>query len=159
MYKEGRYRQVHNRGAILNPMIKRLLQILKIAAFVVIGGAICWAVSQYVQYRTGASSLPNASVVACQRHGVQHQVLIRDGQLSAVETDARLCDTLTITNEDSRLRLIAFGPHDHHLPYDGVVEKLLDQRQSLTITLDQAGRYSFHDHLEENIVGYFTVSR
>jgi len=97
-------------------------------------------------------------VRTCKNHGVHHEVTIRQGKPSTFEVDGHLCDTLTITNEDDRLRLMAFGIHSHHQAYDGVVEKLLAQGKSLTVTFDQLGRFTYHDHLEDSVQGYFTVS-
>lgn len=87
-----------------------------------------------------------------------HQVTIKNSQLSTVKTEAKLCDTLTIINQDSRPRLVAFGVHDHHTAYDGVTEKTLDHGQNLTITLDQAGDFIFHDHLQDEVQGSFVVA-
>ncbi len=95
--------------------------------------------------------------VACSKTGTAHAVTIHDSVVSPEHTDAKICDTLTVTNEDNRLRLMAFGAHDHHQAYGGITEKVLSQNQHLTITFNQAGTYEFHDHLEDTVIGYFTV--
>lgn len=63
-------------------------------------------------------------------------------------TNANLCDSITFTNYDNITREIAFGPHEDHVPYDGVAEKLLNKGQSFTITANQAGSYHFHDKVD-----------
>lgn len=91
------------------------------------------------------------------QHNV-HGVTIQNGQPMPARTKARRCDILTVTNQDPRLRLIAFGPHERHISYDGISEKLLAQGQSLTITLISTGTYTFHDHLDDGAQGSFTVT-
>jgi uncharacterized membrane protein YukC len=54
---------------------------------------------------------------------------------------------------------VAFGLHEHHVPYDGTTEKILIQGQSLTVTLVQAGNFRFHDHWHDQIQGTFTVTK
>ncbi len=93
----------------------------------------------------------------CSGSHASHQVNIQNNQVNPAHTDGKLCDTLTITNKDNRVRLVAFGEHDNHQPYDGVTEKALKQNESLTITFNQAGSYLFHDHLQEEAQGTFTV--
>ncbi len=67
------------------------------------------------------------------------------------------CDTLTFTNQDNKVRLIAFGPHENHVSYDGITERAIGLNQSFTITLINPGTYIFHDHLNENVKGSFIV--
>lgn len=85
-------------------------------------------------------------------------VTIWQNELHPAHTTAQLCDTLTITNADNTIRLMAFGAHDHHVPYDDITEQVLGRGQSLTLTLNQLGTYHYHDHLHDEIVGDFTVS-
>lgn len=87
-----------------------------------------------------------------------YQVTIQNGKVLPARTEAHKCDTLVITNADSRARLIAFGPHDHHVSYDGVSERVLGQGQSLSITLVTPGTFTFHDHdAYPDTQGTFTV--
>ena len=110
------------------------------------------------EHGMGDSSKKTAAV-QCRGNHALHVVTIKDNIMSPVYTQAKLCDTLTITNDDNTLRLVAFGPSDHHVAYDGVTEKLLQQGQSLTVTLNQAGSFTFHDHLHSTLVGQFAVHR
>jgi len=87
-----------------------------------------------------------------------HRVVIQQGKVTPEHTTAPRCDTLTITNLDSTGRLLAFGPHEHHVPYDGVAERVVSKGQSLTVTLVQAGNFRFHDHLHDEVQGTFTVT-
>lgn len=86
-----------------------------------------------------------------------HTVMIMDNKVTPDAITAKLCDRLTIENMDSKAREIGFGAHDHHTPYDGVAEKVLNKDQSLTVTLNKAGEFHFHDHLQEEVAGSFTV--
>jgi plastocyanin len=86
-----------------------------------------------------------------------HNIMIMSGKAEPDTITAKLCDSLTITNMDARAREIAFGPHDSHVAYDGVSEKVLNVGDSMTITLIQAGSFHFHDHLDDSSQGYFAV--
>jgi len=88
-----------------------------------------------------------------------YRVVIRDGKVPSNHVQGKQCDTLTITNNDTLTREIAFGPHERHVAYDGVAERLLSKGQSLTVTLDKTGSFHWHDHLHDEVEGYFTVSK
>jgi hypothetical protein len=93
-------------------------------------------------------------------HGHSYSVMVMDNKVKPANTiRGKLCDTITITNMDDVAREIAFGPHDNHVPYDGVAEKVLNKDQAFTITLDQIGNFHWHDHLHDEVEGYFSVSK
>ncbi len=71
---------------------------------------------------------------------------------------AKRCDKLMITNKDNTAREIAFGLHSHHEAYDGVTERVLGKDDSFTVTLNQTGSFRWHDHLHDEIQGFFTVA-
>ena len=105
---------------------------------------------------------PAASAAVCKNQGVQSQnynIMIMDSRVEPSITNGRLCDTVTITNMDKVAREIAFGPHENHIPYDGVAEKVLNLGQSFTITLDKIGDVHFHDHLHDEVDGHIIVSK
>ncbi len=95
---------------------------------------------------------------SCPRTGTQHTAVVKDGKVTPAHTDAKRCDTLTITNEDARARLMAFGMHDKHVAYDGVSQQRLEQGQRFTVTLNKTGDYLFHDHYDEDAKGTFSVT-
>ncbi len=105
----------------------------------------------------GISQVGGKNTGACQGVKANHIVTISGGQVSPIHTQARLCDTLTFVNKDSVLRDIAFGPHPQHQAYGGEVEEIVRKGYPKTITLNQAGDYSFHDHLNPDIIGQFSV--
>lgn len=88
-----------------------------------------------------------------------YKAMIMDGKVSDPQINGKLCDTITFTNMDHLAREIAFGPHEDHVAYDGVPEKVLNQNQSFTITLNQAGSFHWHDHEHDEVEGYFTVTK
>jgi hypothetical protein len=90
--------------------------------------------------------------------GALHKVVIQKSRVDPMQTSAQLCERLEITNMDNDTRLVAFGEHEDHQAYDGVSERFLRQGQSLIITLDKAGSFKFHDHLEDAVQGFFVVS-
>ena len=99
------------------------------------------------------------SPVVCSGQHTGHQVEIKANAMVPDQINGKLCDTLTITNNDISDRLVAFGPHDAHAPYDGVTEMLLKPGQAFTITFIKLGTYHFHDHLDDIAQGDFTVTR
>ncbi len=133
---------------------------LTIAGFIIVSGAVVTGTFySYNHFFTKTSTTAQSTVAQCTRKGAVHTVAIQNDVASPKHTDGLLCDTLTITNYDSRVRLIAFGEHDNHQPYDGVEEKELAKDQSLTITLNQAGTFEFHDHIGDIVQGDFTVTK
>lgn len=95
---------------------------------------------------------------ACSQHKQSHIVVISNGLVSPITTNAGLCDTLTFVNEDQQTRVIAFGAHPDHNGYGGEFEVLVKQGRPETITLNLAGEYIFHDHLDPATTGSFTVA-
>jgi len=95
---------------------------------------------------------------ACQGQHANHKVTIKNSAVSPLQTDADKCDTLTIINEDDYEREIAFGVHPYHDVYAGETELVIRPGKSKTITLSEAGTFSFHDHLQPETSGKFTVS-
>ena len=139
-------------------MLKHKQWLIVCAVLLGTAAAIAGVYAVTTKYLDNQTVAARPAVAACPVHGTVHHAAFRHGVVAPRTTAARRCDTLIITNEDDQIRLVAFGPHDHHEPYDGVTEKILSQRQSLTIVLDQAGSYSFHDYLDDNAIGYFTLA-
>ena len=98
-----------------------------------------------------------SSAASCTHTGRTRLVTILDSKAQPAHTTADLCDKLKIENEDSRIRLMAFGVHDKHQSYDGVEERVLDKGQSFSVVLNQVGTFKFHDHLDDSAQGTFTV--
>jgi hypothetical protein len=115
---------------------------------VVVGGALAIGLSGN---QTAADGCPAGS------SATKYTVTIRGGKPSNAHVQARRCDMLVMVNADSLAREIAFGVHDHHTVYNGVEERVLGQNKSLTITLNKTGTYHWHDHLHDEVEGYFTV--
>ena len=120
---------------------------LIILIFLVLGGGLSFALT-----RSNTSCSSTAL-------GVTHTVTIKDGKPSNGDIQAKLCDRLTITNQDDVIRHIAFGVHEKHVAYDGVSEKFLTTGQSLSVVLDKVGTFHWHDHDHDEVEGYFTTTR
>ncbi|MCA9346187.1 cytochrome C oxidase subunit IV family protein [Candidatus Saccharibacteria bacterium] len=114
--------------------------------------------THYLAQRENISQVEGQETGACSELRQNHSVVIKDGEVSPIITDANLCDTLTITNNDDETREIAFGSHPSHDSYAGEEEISLRSGKSETITLSVEGTYSFHDHLDPDTYGYFIVS-
>lgn len=107
-----------------------------------------------------ASHPTDSNLVSCAgKRGENHVVSINNSKVSPWQTRANTCDTLTITNDDNELRLMAFGTHQHHQPYNGVAEQVLGQGQGLEVVLNTTGTYQFHDHIHPSVVGEFIVTK
>lgn len=96
---------------------------------------------------------------ACKGRGKTHKVTIKNGQVEPLVTEAKICDTLTFINEDDQRREIAFGAHPRHDSYGGDTEVPLYKGRPNSITLNQAGDYLFHDHLDPTTYGQFVVEQ
>jgi len=100
-----------------------------------------------------------ASSSRCSRHGQPYQVVIENDHASPEITNAKLCGKLEFINQDNTIREIAFGPHERHVAYDGVAARVLGKGQSFTITLNQIGLFHFHDHIHDEVSGFFNVTK
>ena len=106
------------------------------------------------------ASSADTSNNACQGKASKiYTVNIKNSKPSTSQINAKLCDRLTFRDLDHVTREIAFGAHENHVPYDGVAERVLNQNQGFTITLNQTGTFHWHDHEHDEVEGYFTVSR
>lgn len=94
---------------------------------------------------------------ACKELRAGHIVTISNGQASPAQIQAKRCDILTFINYDEQNREMAFGAHPNHDGYGGMFEVKLDGDHPETITLNQAGEFMFHDHLDPTVYGYFSV--
>lgn len=137
-------------------MLKKLASPLLVIIGVV--GAVCGVVYLSNMYMTNQKNEKSAGSAACAgTNSTSHLVVIKDGVVTPETTNATRCDMLTIINNDSKTREIAFGQHDNHIEYGGVSEKPVAPGESLTITLDKLGEYIFHDHYQEEVGGTFSV--
>lgn len=95
---------------------------------------------------------------ACQERGENHIVTIQDGIVDKSEVSATRCDTLTFVSRDSGERKITFGFHEEHYTYGGESEITVTSRRHKSITLNETGAYTFHDHLDPSVAGTFIVN-
>lgn len=95
---------------------------------------------------------------ACYGQHTNHKVTIKNGQVRPLYTVASKCDRLTFINEDDEVREITFGTHPEHGVYAGENELIVRKGRSKSITLSEPGTYQFHDHLQAEIAGHFTVA-
>ena len=131
-------------------MNKRTIALIIALIIFVVGGALAIAL---IGGQTAANACKSAS------KPTHYTVTIQGGKVSNNALTAQKCDTLTITNEDSAIREVAFGPHDHHVAYDGIEERIIHQNESVTVTLIKAGTFHWHDHIHDEVEGNFTVTQ
>lgn len=106
----------------------------------------------------GIAQVGGRNTGACEGAYVIHKVTIQNGVVSPGHTDARKCDRLEITNQDNTVRNIAFGAKSHPETYGG--EETLDLPKGLaqTLILDQTGTHLFHDSVDTQTAGDFSVT-
>jgi cytochrome o ubiquinol oxidase subunit IV len=107
----------------------------------------------------GISQVGGAETGACANIGTNYQVIIQNGQVAPLRTEARLCDSLTFINQDEAVRSIAFGSYPHHEAYGGETEVMVRPAHPKTITLNQLGSHLFYDHSHPGTAGYFIVTK
>ena len=95
---------------------------------------------------------------ACQGVKANHKVTIKNNQADPPYVIAGICDTLTFINEDNEAREITFGTHPEHGVYAGETELIVRKGRPKSVTLSEMGTYRFHDHLQPDIAGEFTVT-
>jgi len=105
----------------------------------------------------GISQVSGKQTGACNDIGENHKIIIKDGMATPAHTQAKLCDSMTFINEDSKVRDMAFGSHPNHEIYGGESEETARKGYPKTITLNQAGTYQYHDHLDPAVHGFFSV--
>lgn len=115
------------------------------------------AVTKRLAQDEGIAQIGGQKTGACQGVKDNHKVVISGGKISPTYTKAHRCDTLTFVNEDNQKRLIAFGVHPGHEAYGGQEEELVRKGYPKTITLNETGNYTFHDHLSPAVSGSFSV--
>lgn len=138
--------------------MKKLVSSLVTSGIVITVIMISFVIYHLDKPSSETEKTPQPSTVDCLHTGTTHNVIIQNAIADPAHTAAHLCDSLTITNSDDRVRLIAFGTHEQHQSYYGITEKVLSQQQSFTILLNKAGTYSFHDHIGDVAHGDFTVN-
>lgn len=116
-------------------------------------------VSKYLAEKEGIYQIDGQKTGACQGTKLNHKIIIKNNEVSPKRIDAKLCDTLTFINEDDQVREIGFGSHPVHDGYSGQDELLVYKGRAKHITLNQTGEYIFHDHLDPQATGSFTVEQ
>lgn len=113
--------------------------------------------SKQVAEKEGIHQIEGTKTGACERVGENHQIIITNG-FSPQRIQAKLCDTLSFTNQGSASVMIMFGTADQAQVYAGHEDLTVRKGKSETITLNQSGNYNFYDHHGPNGTGSFTVA-
>lgn len=95
---------------------------------------------------------------ACNELLQNHTVIIASGIASPSAVEANRCDTLTFVNKDDYDYKLGFGSHPDDVSYGGVDEIIVEKGHPEIITLNQAGDYTFHDHLDLGVAGSLSVT-
>lgn len=94
---------------------------------------------------------------ACNQPLNNHIMTIKNGIVTPNVINAKRCDTLTFINDDKTVYRIGFGVYPGDVSYGGEYAIVLDDGRPETITLNEAGTFTFQDYTEKSISGQFTV--
>ena len=94
---------------------------------------------------------------ACRGIKANHQVIIVGGTVSPLRVEAKLCDTLSFTNQDSDSREISFGTPASPSTYAGQTTITIRKGKSETITLNQSGTYTYFSQRNPQAIASFKV--
>lgn len=108
--------------------------------------------------KEGIDQINGKETGACQENKVSHIVTIKDGVASPAHVQARRCDTLTFNNQDDAVYELAFGLHPEDVSYGGEDIVVLDDGRPETITLNELGSFAIHDHGDQNLILYLSVT-
>ncbi len=95
---------------------------------------------------------------ACEELFSNHQIVIKEAQVSPVYTFANKCDTLTFINEDTASKIITFGIYPNQGVYAGEIEIEVKNGRTETITLSETGTFQFYDRLQPETNGGFIIN-
>jgi hypothetical protein len=100
------------------------------------------------------------STGACQENkdnNANHMSMIKNDQANPGHLDTKRCDTLTFMSDDNTAYKLAFGTPDNSVSYGGMFDVSITPTRSKTITLNEAGDFSYYNQSDRSIIGHFTV--
>ncbi len=103
------------------------------------------------------SQVEGSKTGACEAIKANHKFTIDNGMISPTHIEAHLCDTLSFVNQDTMAHEISFGTRASLKTYGGESTVSIRKGKSETITLNQAGEYSFYDSMYHGGTLSFTV--
>lgn len=115
-------------------------------------------VDKHLIEKEGIHQVEGQETGACQGKHTNHKVTIKDGTVTPARVEAKRCDTLTFISEDDDARQIGFGSHPNHDGYAGQADIIIYKGRHKAIVLSEEGDYDFHDHLDPNVFGKFSVA-
>jgi cytochrome o ubiquinol oxidase operon protein cyoD len=95
----------------------------------------------------------------CPGVGVNHKIELRNNTASPLHIDAKLCDTITISNRGDATREIRFGTLEERQTYAGEAGETIRPRRNKIFTLTELGTHQFYDPINDEVSGEFTVIR
>lgn len=106
----------------------------------------------------GIYAIDDMKTGACKGQYQNHQITFTNTAITPTQITANQCDTLTFINKADKTRDIVFGEYNQHVSYAGEGVYVVRPGKNETITLSETGTFKFHDHLQPNVYGYFTVT-
>lgn len=106
----------------------------------------------------GVHQIEGEQVGTCPGTGTNHKIQLQNNAAQPSHVDAQLCDTLTITNLGDKERMVMFGIYGEHQLYAGQTHLTIRPGRNKVFTLTQPGTHHFHDHMQREVTGSFTVA-
>lgn len=94
---------------------------------------------------------------ACSHIGQTQVIAVSAVALYPNNVTAHLCDQLIFHNATNGLIEIAMGPHDQHIAYPGLGDRVLGPGQEQKLLLVSKGTFTLHEHLRDRANGVLTV--
>lgn len=128
-----------------------------------------WAAYVFVLFAVAASTLlvelgmhaHSVAVVgpdvACSHIGQTRAIVVSTVAFSPKDVTAHLCDELIFHNATNGLVEVAMGPHDQHIAYPGLGQRVLGPGQEQKLLLVAKGSFDLHEHLRDRANGTLTV--
>lgn len=105
----------------------------------------------------GIARVEGTDTGACPALGQNYQIVIVNGTAEPTQVQAKWCDTLTFSNQDSVAHSISFGTKAQTASYAGHEYLSIRKGQSETITLNQTGKFGYFDNQYPDLSGVVVV--
>lgn len=117
-----------------------------------LSGLIYGVASLTLVYHIVFHNMTHAQTLSrCATNGRTVQLSVGDNTMSPTHISASRCDVLELVNNGNKTHLMAIGEHEHHSHYGSFEEGLLNPGQTISVSLALTGKYTLHDHLNDDL--------
>ncbi len=119
-----------------------------------------WFLFYHGFVHAGIITLPPRRAVDCTGVATPatHEIVMEHNAFIPSELTVKACDILRFVNHDEALHEPAAGPHPTHASYPELdAKRPLQKGEMFEVVLNRPGTFSFHDHLNEEMVGTLII--